>query len=210
MPTTYDLAAPGFRRERFFAAFAPWLGLPEPPARRALNLVIATPPAPPPLHGAAGNPPPAPADPRGRARDPVALPRPGALRPDPDRPRPADPPPSRPRGRGERPRRHAVPDVQVPDDADAAGRGGTAGLGLPRRPPDHAPRPGAAEVPARRAPAALQRPAGPDECRGPAAGAAGDLRIAAHAGALVCHPPAHPPRDHRAGAGHAGVRPEPR
>src|ERR1043166_4567534 len=42
MPTTYDLAAPGFRRERFFTAFAPWLGLPEPPARRVLNLIIAT------------------------------------------------------------------------------------------------------------------------------------------------------------------------
>jgi lipopolysaccharide/colanic/teichoic acid biosynthesis glycosyltransferase len=41
MPTTYDFAAPSFRRERPTAATFSWLAIPEPPARRLLNVAIA-------------------------------------------------------------------------------------------------------------------------------------------------------------------------
>lgn len=42
MPTTYNFAAPSLRRERpSAAAFLSWLAVPEPPARRILNVLIA-------------------------------------------------------------------------------------------------------------------------------------------------------------------------
>jgi lipopolysaccharide/colanic/teichoic acid biosynthesis glycosyltransferase len=41
MPTTYDFAAPTLRRERPTTATFSWLAIPEPPARRLLNLAIA-------------------------------------------------------------------------------------------------------------------------------------------------------------------------
>ena len=41
MPTTYDLAAPALQRARFVRTVPAWLGHPEPPARRLLNVVIA-------------------------------------------------------------------------------------------------------------------------------------------------------------------------
>jgi lipopolysaccharide/colanic/teichoic acid biosynthesis glycosyltransferase len=41
MPTTLDLAAPVLRRERSAAAAFSWLAVPEPPARRLLNVAIA-------------------------------------------------------------------------------------------------------------------------------------------------------------------------